>query len=87
MLLVGTVFGLLAPAQTGWLTPVGTVFLQASQIVVMPFLIGELFVGFGKLQVGTLGMLGRRGGLVLLCRFYSSPIPRDRTKSRMASSA
>jgi len=66
MLLVGTVFGLLAPAQTGWLTPVGTVFLQASQIVVMPFLICELIVGFGKLQVGTLGMLARRGGLVLL---------------------
>jgi Na+/H+-dicarboxylate symporter/ABC-type amino acid transport substrate-binding protein len=66
MLLVGTVFGLLAPAQTGWLTPVGTVFLQASQIVVMPFLICELIVGFGKLQVGTLGRLARRGCLVLL---------------------
>ncbi|MBD1193104.1 cation:dicarboxylase symporter family transporter [Vulcanococcus sp. Clear-D1] len=66
MLLAGTAFGLLAPSQTGWLTPVGTVFLQASQIVVMPFLICELIVGFGRLQVGTLPLLARRGGLVLL---------------------
>jgi proton glutamate symport protein len=66
MLLAGTLYGLLAPAQTGWLAPVGTVFLQASQIVVMPFLICELIVGFGRLQVGTLGMLARRGALVLL---------------------
>jgi proton glutamate symport protein len=66
MLVAGTAFGLLAPSQTGWLAPVGTAFLQASQIVVMPFLICELIVGFGRLQVGTLGMLARRGGLVLL---------------------
>jgi proton glutamate symport protein len=66
MLTAGVLVGLLMPAQAGWLTPLGTAFLQASQVVVMPFLICELVVGFGRLQVGTLGRLARRGGLVLL---------------------
>ena len=66
MLAAGLLFGLLAPAHTGWLQPVATVFLQASQIVVMPFLICELIVGFGKLQPGSLVLLARRGGAVLL---------------------
>ena len=66
MLAAGLLFGLLAPAYTGWLQPLATVFLQASQIVVMPFLICELIVGFGKLQPGSLALLARRGALVLL---------------------
>ena len=66
MLVVGTLFGWLAPAQTTWLQPLATVFLQASQIVVMPYLICELIVGFGRLRSGSLAVLARRGGLVLL---------------------
>jgi len=42
------------------------VFLQASQIVVMPFLICELIVGFGKLNPGSLGKLAQRGGVILV---------------------
>lgn len=53
-------------SQTGWLQPIATLFLQASQIVVMPFLICELTVGFGKLQPGSLALLAQRAGLVLL---------------------
>lgn len=66
MLAAGLLFGLVAPAQTSWLEPLATVFLQASQIVVMPFLICELIVGFGRLQPGSLRLLARRGALVLL---------------------
>jgi Na+/H+-dicarboxylate symporter len=39
MLAAGTVLGLVAPELTGWLKPLATLFLQASQIVVMPYLI------------------------------------------------
>lgn len=74
LLVLGAIFGLLAPAQTRWLTPVGTVFLQASQVVVMPFLICELIVGFGKLQPGTLSTLARRGGGVLLGLWLSGGV-------------
>ncbi|MEY3758049.1 MAG: hypothetical protein RLZZ263_1203 [Cyanobacteriota bacterium] len=66
MLAAGTLFGLVAPRQTELLSPVATIFLQASQIVVMPFLIMELIVGFGKLPPGSLKTLARRGGLVLV---------------------
>ena len=66
MLALGVLYGWLAPGWTGWLQPLATVFLQASQIVVMPFLICELVVGFGKLKPGSLGQLAQRGGLVLL---------------------
>ena len=66
MLAAGILFGLLAPAQTPWLKPLATVFLQASQIVVMPFLICELIVGFGRLREGSLSELASRGGVVLL---------------------
>ena len=66
MLAAGLVFGLVAPRQSEWLEPIGTIFLQASQIVVMPFLICELLVGFGRLQPGSLRQLAKRGGVVLL---------------------
>ena len=66
MLAAGTVLGLVAPELTDWLQPLATLFLQASQIVVMPYLICELIVGFGQLRPGSLGQLARRGGFVLL---------------------
>lgn len=66
MLAAGALLGWLLPLQTHWLEPVATLFLQASQIVVMPFLILELIVGFGRLRPGSLRQLAGRGGLVLL---------------------
>ena len=66
MLAAGALFGRLLPGWTGVLKPLAVLFLQASQVVVMPYLICELLVGFGRLQPGSLGMLARRGGLVLL---------------------
>ena len=54
MLVVGALLGRFLPGQIGWLTPLKVVFLQASQIVVMPFLICELVVGFGSLRPGSI---------------------------------
>lgn len=66
MLPLGLLVGLLWPQQALWLRPLGKVFLQASQIVVMPFLICELVVGFGSLKPGMLRSFARSGLLVLL---------------------
>ena len=66
MLALGMTFGLLWPGATGALRPLARVFLQASQIVVMPFLICELVVGFGALQPGMLRSFARSGLLLLL---------------------
>jgi Na+/H+-dicarboxylate symporter len=46
-LLLGGLLGLLWPQAAHALEPLGRAFLQISQIVVMPFLICELVVGFG----------------------------------------
>jgi proton glutamate symport protein len=66
MLPLGLLIGLCSPQAAGLLQPVGRVFLQASQIVVMPFLICELVVGFGSLRPGMLRSFARSGLLVLL---------------------
>ena len=66
MLPLGLVIGLLWPQQALLLRPLGQVFLQASQIVVMPFLICELIVGFGSLRPGMLRSFAKSGLLVLL---------------------
>ncbi len=66
MLPLGLLLGLLFPQQALVLRPLAKVFLQASQIVVMPFLICELVVGFGSLRPGMLRTFARSGLLVLL---------------------
>lgn len=66
MLVLGLALGLLLPDRTGWLAPLASLFLQASQIVVMPYLICELLLGFGHLPAGSLGHLIRLGGVVLV---------------------
>lgn len=66
MLMLGLALGLLLPDRTGWLAPLASLFLQASQIVVMPCLIWELLLGFGHLPAGSLGHLIRLGGVVLV---------------------
>ena len=65
MLPLGLLVGWLWPEQALLLKPLGKVFLQASQIVVMPFLICELVVGFGSLKPGMLRSFARSGLLVL----------------------
>lgn len=74
MLVVGIGVGLLLPGYTPWLQPLATIFLQASQIVVMPYLISELIVGFGRLRPGSLSSLARSGGLVLLGLWLSAAL-------------
>jgi proton glutamate symport protein len=66
MLPLGLLVGLLWPQAAPALEPLGRLFLQASQIVVMPFLICELVVGFGSLQPGMLRSFVRSGLVVLL---------------------
>ena len=48
------------------LTPLGQIFLRASQIAVMPYLICELIGALGSLQPASMRLLSRAGGLVLL---------------------
>jgi proton glutamate symport protein len=66
MLGLGALIGWCAPAAAAWLQPLATAFLQASQIVVMPYLITELVVGFGGLSQQALRLLLRGGAVVLL---------------------
>ena len=66
MLPLGLLVGWLLPQHVAVLKPIAKVFLQASQIVVMPFLICELVVGFGSLRPGILRTFFRSGLLVLL---------------------
>lgn len=66
MLPLGLALGLLWPGAALSLQPLAQLFLQASQIVVMPFLICELVVGFGSLQSGMLRSFARSGLVVLL---------------------
>lgn len=66
MLPLGLALGLLWPGAALALQPLARLFLQASQIVVMPFLICELVVGFGSLQPGMLRSFARSGLVVLL---------------------
>jgi Na+/H+-dicarboxylate symporter/ABC-type amino acid transport substrate-binding protein len=66
MLPLGLLVGWLLPQHVAVLKPLAKVFLQASQIVVMPFLICELVVGFGSLRPGMLRTFVRSGLLVLL---------------------
>jgi len=66
MMPLGLLVGWLLPQYVAVLKPLAKVFLQASQIVVMPFLICELVVGFGSLRPGMLRTFVRSGLLVLL---------------------
>ena len=66
MLPLGLLVGWLLPQHVAFLQPLAKLFLQASQIVVMPFLICELVVGFGSLRSGILRTFVRTGLLVLL---------------------
>ena len=63
---LGVVLGRLLPAAVPWVAPLGVMGLQASQLVVMPYLVCEVLHALGQLPEGSLGDLARRGGAVLL---------------------
>lgn len=65
-LLLGALVALMLPGLTPWLMPLGQIFLRASQIVVMPYLICELLGALGGLSTPSMRLLARFGGLVLL---------------------
>jgi Na+/H+-dicarboxylate symporter/ABC-type amino acid transport substrate-binding protein len=56
------------------LTPLGQIFLRASQIAVMPYLICELVGSLGSLQPASMRLLSRTGGLVLLAILASGAL-------------
>lgn len=63
---LGVALGRLLPAVVPWLGPLGVIGLQASQLVVMPYLVCEVLHALGSLPAGSLAGLLRRGGVVLL---------------------
>ena len=65
-LLIGILLAARLPQLNPLLQPVGQIFLRASQIVVMPYLLCELLGALGGLSTPSMRLLGRFGGLVLL---------------------
>ena len=58
------------------LTPAGDIFIHLIKMIVVPIVISTLVVGIAGV-----------GDAKQLCLLYTSPSPRDRTRSRMPSSA
>lgn len=76
--LLGLVAGILAALLLGpkaeLLTPLGQIFLRASQISVMPYLICELIGALGSLRSASMRLLSRTGGLILLAILASGAL-------------
>ena len=60
-------------------------YLSATSVAANLF--SMLFWSFGFLRMGTVGMVSQAHGKNDYCLLYTSPSPRDRTRSRMPSSA
>ena len=73
-LLLGILASLLLGPRVALLTPLGQIFLRASQIAVMPYLICELVGSLGSLQPASMRLLSRTGGLVLLAILASGAL-------------
>ena len=73
-LLLGILASLLLGPRVAVLTPLGQIFLRASQIAVMPYLICELVGSLGSLQPASMRLLSRAGGLVLLAILASGAL-------------
>ena len=73
-LLLGILASLLLGPRVAVLTPLGQIFLRASQIAVMPYLICELVGSLGSLQPASMRLLSRIGGLVLLAILASGAL-------------
>jgi len=65
-LLLGLVLAYQLPVLAPLLRPLGQIFLRASQIVVMPYLLCELVGALGGLSGRSMRLLGRFGAVVLL---------------------
>lgn len=76
--ILALLFGILAAVVLGpraeCLMPLGEIFLRASQIAVMPYLICELVASLGSLQPASMRLLSRIGGLVLLAILASGAL-------------
>ncbi|MFM2122824.1 MAG: C4-dicarboxylate transport protein, partial [Cyanobacteriota bacterium] len=73
-LLGGILASLLLGPKAELLTPLGQIFLRASQVAVMPYLICELIGSLGGLQPASMRLLSRTGGLVLLAILASGAL-------------
>ena len=62
-LLLGIVFGFFLGERLEIIAPIGKIFLRASQVVVMPYLICELISSLGRLKASSMQLLIRFGGL------------------------
>ena len=74
MLVLGGMLGLVWPQAAQALQPLARVFLQISQIVVMPFLICELVVGFGSLRPNMMRSFVRSGLVVLVALWAAAGV-------------
>ena len=75
---------------TGVFTSLGfqLIDIQSAPVIMMLWLVGGVSALCGALSYAELGAaLPRSGGEYNFCLLYTSPSPRDRTRSRMPSSA
>ncbi|MDG0978409.1 MAG: dicarboxylate/amino acid:cation symporter [Halieaceae bacterium] len=63
-LLAGLALGLLAPSVSGWIQPIGQLFLQALKLLVVPLVLVSITHAVGS--VSDVGTAGRMGGYALV---------------------
>ena len=89
--LAGIIAGVVFGERTRVLQPLGSAYAMMLQIAVYPYLLCALIYGLGRLTPAEAKRLFGAGWGVYLfmwcCLLYTSPSPRDRTRSRMPSSA
>ncbi|NBW61802.1 MAG: hypothetical protein EBR33_00915 [Synechococcaceae bacterium WB4_1_0192] len=73
-LLLGILAVVVLGPRAALLEPLGQIFLRASQIAVMPYLICELIGSLGSLQPSSMRLLSRSAGLVLLAILASGAL-------------
>ncbi|MEY3928443.1 MAG: C4-dicarboxylate transport protein [Cyanobacteriota bacterium] len=73
-LLLGILAVVVLGPRAALLEPLGQIFLRASQIAVMPYLICELIGSLGSLQPFSMRLLSRSAGLVLLAILASGAL-------------
>ena len=90
---VGVALGLTWPTFGTSLKPVADGFVSLVKMLIAPIIFCTVVVGIAGME--DMKKVGKTGGLALLyfevvstlCLLYTSPSPRDRTRSRMPSSA
>jgi len=71
-LLLGVLVAIVIPQYCSLWSPAGTIFLRASQLVTMPFIMLELLCSLGELSNLSLRTLVRAGGAALLFIFITA---------------